>query len=221
LKRSGAFRLLLAMMIALLFAAQGRGQTSGKSEAECRKADPGSWGPNFGDEWHAHEAVYWGCRLGVPAETVRAWQDPYGMIVDIQKATIENAELIFAEHMEGTLRCYGFRVFRKTAETWRQVWEDVRDEYCMASCPPIKMTISGSHLLLESATTPDAKCKTKFAPRNFAWDGKTFAPSAEGPSAESGGSPRVGSAVKAGTNSKKETGRSTVGASARGLCGGG
>ena len=57
-----------------------------KSHEECLKQVPGDWGPNFGKEWHKNEAIYWGCRLGMPSQTVASWQkalDEMGMAQEI------------------------------------------------------------------------------------------------------------------------------------------
>lgn len=156
------------------------GQTVGHSHEECIKLVPGNWGPNFGEEWHQRETVYWGCRLGTSAETIRVWQQAAnvsGMTQDIIPTTIEKQEIVLIEQMEGTMRCYDFLALKKTAKGWEQIWSLGGDEYCTAPCPPVRMKTFGAYLTLESPIASDDKCQhVSWRKEQFLWNGKTFVP---------------------------------------------
>ena len=96
------------------------------------------------------------------------------MIADIQLVTIDKEEFVFIERMEGSMHCYNFEALRKTAKEWQQVWENAEDDYCVMSCPAIKMRVTGSRLLLEMPNSSDRDCRRMFQRRAFLWNGKTF-----------------------------------------------
>jgi hypothetical protein len=155
-------------------------QTGGKSHEECLKLVPRDWGPNFGAKWHHHEAIYWGCRLGVPIENVETWQqvaDVTGMIQDVLPATIEKQEFVFIEVMEGSMHCYSVTALMKTAKGWEQVWSIGGEQYCTVTCPPVRMKTRGSYLTLELPSPSDEKCiHISWRKENYLWNGKTFEP---------------------------------------------
>jgi hypothetical protein len=145
-----------------VFAPKSDAQVMVKSHEECIKLVPGDWGPNFGVEWHQHEAVYWGCRLGVPSEDVKTWQQlavGSGMIQDILPATIEHQEFAFIEGMEGSMHCYSVTALVKNTMGWETVWSIGGEEYCTVTCPPVRMKTRGSYFMLELPNPSDKKCK--------------------------------------------------------------
>jgi hypothetical protein len=164
------------MLLCLFFVPQIYGQARVKSAAECAKLVPGNWGANFGQEWHEHEAVYWGCRLGASSEAVKNWQDPFGIIQDLQLASINGQEFAFVEHMEGTEHCYSFKVFRKTNGAWEQVWQKASEDFCMVACPPIRMAVLAPNLILQPPRSSDPRCKDVFSSEEYRWNGKGFDP---------------------------------------------
>jgi hypothetical protein len=182
---------LLAMTVICLSASAVRikAQVAPRSHEECMKLVPGDWGPNFGEQWHEHEAVYWGCRLGVPAQTVTEWQqvaDVEGMIQDLIPKAIRKKDLVLIEEMEGSAHCYQFIALEKTAGGWKQIWSapaaDSMD-YCTLTCPPIKMRFRRNDLILEIPYTSNPKedatfsCKSlKWESEIYHWDGHTFKP---------------------------------------------
>src|SRR5260370_7011072 len=86
--RNASYRLVLLMLLCLFFVPQIYGQARVKSAAEWAKLVPGNWGANFGQEWHEHEAVYWGCRLGASSEAFKNWQDPFSTITYLHLAPL-------------------------------------------------------------------------------------------------------------------------------------
>jgi hypothetical protein len=173
--RSSRLPAFFAMLVfCCISPTQTSAQTRRKSHEECRKLVPTDWGPNFGEEWHQHESIYWGCRLGVPPQSVQSWQDPFGMIQDIRFATIKEQEFVFVEHMEGTMHCYSFKAFRKTERGWEEVWQQASEFYCMVACPPIRMTIIASSVILQAPATSDKRCTNIFSREQYRWNGKSF-----------------------------------------------
>jgi hypothetical protein len=152
--------------------------TVGKSQEECLKLVPGDWGPNFGVQWHQKEAIYWGCRLAVPTESVERWQQVAGvsgMIQDILPATIGNQEFVFIEQMEGSAHCYSVSALMKTLKGWEQIWSIGDENYCTVTCPPLRMRIRGSILTLAVPRSSDEKCAhISWRKENYLWNGKTF-----------------------------------------------
>jgi hypothetical protein len=152
-------------------------QTSGRSEVECRKQLPRNWGPNFGVQWRQHEATYWGCRLGVPGESIKEWRniaDVSGAIQNILIEEMDKEEFVFIEQVEGSLRCFSFSALKKTAKGWEQVWSEASDDFCVATCPPIEMKFVGSSLVLMSIKSADPQCSRLSRRTRYSWTGKTF-----------------------------------------------
>ena len=108
----------MMMLNAMKFAVMGIGFLLGvgvafgarpKSHTDCIKRVPGDWGPNFGEQWHHNEALYWGCRLGVSSETVAAWQkaaDLGGMVHHISVAVVQGQKLMVIEELSGSAHCF-------------------------------------------------------------------------------------------------------------------
>jgi len=175
------FAVALLIPSARLFA-----QNPQKSHEDCLKLVPGDWGPNFGEEWKQHEAVYWGCRLGVPLETIRQWQHfSSGMIQDLIQVTIDNGQIVLIESMEGSAHCFNIGALRKTAKGWEQIWSPSSNpdsmDYCTLACPAIRMRVYGKNLTLELPATSDPKedqtfsCKrVKWQTETYHWDGQTY-----------------------------------------------
>jgi hypothetical protein len=159
-----------------------------KSHEECLKLVPGDWGPNFGEEWKQNEAVYWGCRLGVPVETIKEWQQfSSGMIQDLIPIRIGEEQIVLIESMEGSAHCFSIDALRKTAKGWQVIWSppsspDTMD-YCTLTCPAIRIRADGKNLVLELPETSDRKedptysCKhVKWKKERYLWDGQTYQP---------------------------------------------
>jgi len=171
---------LSLLSFCLMFVSVLDARTIGKSHEECLKLVPGAWGPNFGVQWHHHEAIYWGCRLGVPTESVESWQQVAGvtgMIQNILPATIEKQEFVFIEEMQGSMHCYSVSALMKTLKGWEQIWGIGGEKYCTVACPPVRMKIRGSSLTLEIPSPSDEKCThTSWHKENYLWNGKTLEP---------------------------------------------
>jgi hypothetical protein len=172
--------LLSLLSFCFVFASALDAQTVGKSHEECLKLVPRDWGPNFGVQWHHNEAIYWGCRLVVPTESVERWQqvaDVSGMIQKILPATIEKQEFVFIEEMEGSAHCYSVSALMKTLKGWERIWSIGGEQYCTVTCPPIRMKTRGSYLTLELPSPSDEKCThISWRKENYLWNGKTFEP---------------------------------------------
>jgi hypothetical protein len=163
-------------------------QTVRKSHEDCLKLVPGDWGTNFGEEWKQHEAVYWGCRLGVPVESISEWQRfSSGMIQDLIPLTIGNEQVVLIESMEGSAHCFSISALRKTPKGWESIWSPPsipeNMDYCTLSCPPIRMKPHGKNLRLELPEASDPKedqsfsCKSvKWRKETYHWDGQTYQP---------------------------------------------
>jgi hypothetical protein len=173
-KRTAQAVFFTMMLFCCVSATQVSAQTRGKSHEECLMLVPGDWRPNFGEQWHQHESVYWGCRLGIPPQAVSTWQDPFGMIQDVRLASINNQQFAYVEHMEGSAHCYSFAAFRRIDERWERVWDQGSPDYCMLSCLLIKMTVVGSTLVLRVPQSNNPQCKNIRFREEYRWDGKSF-----------------------------------------------
>jgi hypothetical protein len=157
-----------------------------KSHEDCLKLVPGDWGPNFGDEWKQHEAVYWGCRLGVPVETIHEWQDfGSGMIADLIPVTVDNMQIVIVESMEGSAHCYTISAVRKSQKGWKSIWSPPSNpesmDFCTLACPGIRIRVRGKILTLETPGSSDPKedqttsCKhIKWNKETYRWNGQTY-----------------------------------------------
>lgn len=170
-------RLLLFVLFCTPFAQRLCAQTPARSDSDCRKLVPRDWGSNFGEEWHQHEAVYWGCRLGAPPEAVKEWRETAqitGMIQNVVRGAIDKQDFIFLEQVEGTMRCYSFYALKKGSTGWEKVWEEASDSYCMMTCPPVRMRILSSYVLLNLPNSSSLECRHRFDRKKYLWNGKTF-----------------------------------------------
>ncbi len=159
-----------------------------KPHEDCMKLVPGDWGPNFGAVWQQHEAVYWGCRIGVSEETIRQWQQfSSGMIQDLIPVTIGKEQIVIIESMEGSAHCYEIGALQKTAKGWELIWSPPSTpdsmHYCTLACPPIRIKALGKNLTLQDPYTSDSKedqtlsCKhVKWHKESYRWDGRTYQP---------------------------------------------
>jgi len=157
-------------------------QTSSKSTSGCDKFGPRTWKVGSIEAIRTQEAAYWGCRMNVPTDTVKQWQqasDEPDRIDRMKIGTVGRQELVFIRRMGGTMRCFSFSVLRKNRQGWEQVWEDYGEEFCMMKCPAIEMRISDSRLSLQVPKPPDPDCKQMFHQKEFIWDGQSFRPAAE------------------------------------------
>lgn len=152
-----------------------------KSHEECIKRVPSDWGPNFGAEWHHNEAAYWGCRLGVPTETVATWQktaNESGMAQQISTSKVEGRTLVLIEEMAGDAHCFDITVLASSDRDWRIVWrlpvpQDSMD-YCTNTCPSLKTSITGHTLTIESPEPTDPQQDTTLTCAHFRWRKETF-----------------------------------------------
>jgi hypothetical protein len=154
-------------------------QTISRSHEDCLKLVPGDWGPNFGEEWRQHEGVYWGCRLGVPVETIKAWQEVVsGNIQGLIPVTIDKQQLVLVEDRDGSANCFTIRALKKTPKGWEQIWGASSDpdtmDYCTLACPAIKMTVQGKNLTLEFPETSDPKEDQTFSCKHVRWKKETY-----------------------------------------------
>ncbi len=166
----------------IAFAPVSFAQTAGKSPQDCDKLGPSTWKGGSLEEMRQQEAAYWGCRMAVPSETIKQWQqasDELDPITAIKIRTVNKQELVFVERMGGTMRCFRFSALEKTTKGWEKVWGDSGDEYCMIKCPGIVMRIFSSRLVLDTPKSSDPDCKQMFHKKEFIWDGKTFRPAPE------------------------------------------
>lgn len=170
------------VLACLTFAPGAWAQAGAKSPTQCDKLGPRTWKASSVEEMRFQEAVYWGCRMDVPAETVMEWQQASNgadRIERIKIGSIEKQELVLIQRMGGTMRCFSFSALRDTRDGWKEVWEDDSDGYCMMKCPGAEMKIFGSRLLLEVPKSSDPDCKDTFQRKVFIWDGTTFRPAAD------------------------------------------
>ena len=175
-------RVVYQGFVLLLIAFPTFAQQHPKSHEECIKVVPGDWGPNFGEEWHHNEALYWGCRLAVSSETVDRWQkaaEEHGMAQEIKLFTVRGERLVVFEEMEGTAHCYDVRALRRMGSDWKAVWElpGEESEYCTYTCPALGIKVVGDLLTVASPNASDAKCKRRsWSYKQFRWNGDTFVP---------------------------------------------
>ena len=169
------------VLACLTFAPGAWGQTGAKSPTQCEKLGPHTW-KGSREEMRFQEAVYWGCRMDVPGETVMEWQQASNgadRIERIKIGSVEKQELVLIQRMGGTMRCFSFSALKNTSDGWKEVWEDNGEGYCMMKCPGVEMKILGSRLVLEGPKSSDPACKDIFQRKVFIWDGKTFRPAAD------------------------------------------
>ena len=170
-------RFITAIIFLFALATSAVAQTEAKSTDECRKHLPRNWGPNFGEQWHHYEAIFWACRSGLTTtavEKLRQTANVTGLIQDMMRVTIDNQELILIGQVEGSMRCHSFAALKKTETAWERIWDEASDIYCMMSCPPIRMKVKGTVLILRSEASSDRQCKGIFHRSEFVWNGKTF-----------------------------------------------
>lgn len=154
--------LFAVVLFSFLPSARLPAQNLQKSHEECLKLVPGDWGPNFGEGWKQHEAVYWGCRLGASEETVKQWQKfSSGMIQGLISVTIGREQIMIIESMEGSAHCFDISALRKTSKGWESIWSPPSNpnsmDHCTLACPPIRIKALGENLTLENPYTSDPK----------------------------------------------------------------
>jgi hypothetical protein len=175
---------LLSLICSFAFA-----QRKPQSHEQCIKQVPGDWGPNFGDEWHEHEALYWACRNGVTVETIKTWQraaEEEDMAAEIKPVALSRENLVLFVKDGGTANCYGLSVLRKVGSAWTKAWNlptrrgDEEGIYCAGSCPGLQTSVSGEILTVRSASSSDPndkRCKRfHWESERFRWNGTTFIP---------------------------------------------
>jgi hypothetical protein len=180
---------LIGMALFLFVASSVCAQQKPKSHEQCLKQAPGDWGPNFGDKWHQNEAVYWACRNGVSAETIKAWQqaaEEQDMATEIKPVTVTGQKLVLFVEDGGTANCYGLTVLRQVGTTWIKAWElpsrkgDEEGYYCAGNCPGLEAATTGDILTVRSASSSDPNdnhCKhVRWETERFRWNGSTFLP---------------------------------------------
>jgi hypothetical protein len=185
---SAIFAVAVVIAFISLNASLAVAQNTPMSHEQCIKAIPGDWGPNFGDEWHRNESLYWGCRLGVPAETVATWQkaaEEFGMAQDIIPVTVKGKDLVILEEMDGSAHCFKVKVLKRVGAVWSLAWElpsapDSMD-YCSLACPSLRVLISSNVLTVSSPTTSNPSedmsetCKSvSWHNERFRWNGSSF-----------------------------------------------
>jgi hypothetical protein len=185
----------LGMWVPLLLICVHRSypQMTPKTHEECMKLVPGDWGPNFGREWRGNEAIYWGCRLGVPVARVQAWQQAAGVVgwvEDLIPVTIGKQRLVLVEEGEGSAHCFRFTALEESAAGWKVVWTRPTSadppegmEYCTLSCPAVKMQARGKTLILRTTSPanpgedPTLGCKNPVWKREaFRWNERSYQP---------------------------------------------
>src|SRR5260370_26843791 len=154
--------LFAVVLFSFLPSARLSAQNLQKSHEDCLKLVPGDWGPNFGEAWKRHEAVYWECRLGASEETVKQWQQfSSGMIQDLIPVTIGKEQIVIIESMEGSAHCFDISALRKTSKGWESIWSRPSNpnsmDRCTLACPPIRIKAFGKNVTLENPYTSDPK----------------------------------------------------------------
>src|ERR1051326_4322653 len=138
---------LIGMVLFLFVASFVFAQQKPKSHEQFLKQVPGDWGPNFGDKWHQNEALYWACRNGVTAETIKAWQkaaEEQDMATEIKPVTVARQKLVLFVEDSGTANCYGLTVLLQVGTTWVKAWElpsrkgEEEGYYCAGNCPGLE-----------------------------------------------------------------------------------
>jgi hypothetical protein len=162
-------------------------QAQTRSHEDCVKQVPEDWGPNFSEVWHQHEAAYWGCRLGVSAATVAAWQGAsheQEMAQNILRAVISGQELVIMQEVGGDAHCSTVKVLKRVASGWTQAWElpipHNSMKYCTFACPGLKLSLTGNILTISSPTANENADITRSCKRfswrkeTFSWNGNSF-----------------------------------------------
>jgi hypothetical protein len=160
-------------------------QTAKKADKDCLRLTESDWGPNFGEQWHRNEAIFWGCKLGIPAETVADWQKvdkSSGMIQDAILTNFHGAAIVILELVEGSTSCFSFVALQRSSSGWSRVWEDSgasnSTDYCAVNCPAFKMKVKGLLLVLSIPQSRNAEVCDPIDWREYRyhWDGHTFQP---------------------------------------------
>jgi hypothetical protein len=83
------------------------------------------------------------------------------------------------------MHCYNFKALKETTKGWEQVWEKASasdsDDYCMLTCPGIRMRFVNPFLVLDLPPSPGPDCKDMFHREKYSWNGKTFVATTEHP----------------------------------------
>jgi len=152
-------------------------QTVRKSSEDCDKVGPRTWkGASF-EERREEEDTYWACRVHVPTETIKLWEqasEALDPIASIEIRHLQKQQMVFIERMGGTMHCFSFAALQKTSGGWTKIWEESGEEYCRDKCPDIEMRISSLRISLEIPKSVNKDCEGAFQKREFVWDGKTF-----------------------------------------------
>ena len=199
---SAIFAVVVVIAFASVNASSALAQNRPRSHEECLNEVPGDWGWNFGDEWHKNEALYWGCRLGIPAETVATWQkaaEEVGMAQDIIPVNVKGQELVILEEMDGSLHCFEVKVLKRVGSSWSVTWELPASAdsmtYCSLACPSLKVSMSGGVLTVSSPTISNPSEDMSVSCKSVSWRNERFR--WNGSSLE-----RVGNSDKATKNQK-------------------
>jgi len=183
-------RIAIVVLSLLLAATAVSSAQTVRTHEECIKQVPGDWGPNFGKEWHRNEALYWGCRLGVPSERVEAWQkaaDEAGMAQEVSISQVQGRDLVLIEEAGGSAHCFDVKVLVNNNGDWKLAWRlpiaPNSMDYCTFACPALRTKIAGTVLTVESPASSDPKEDTTFSCKHvswrkerFRWTGTTFEP---------------------------------------------
>jgi hypothetical protein len=153
-----------------------------KSASECTKVVPGDWGRD--DQWHQHEALYWGCRLGVPAETVKEWQTAAYIedrMQEVSLARLDGQTVVLITEEGGSGHCFDVKVLVPSGTSWTMVWElPEQDQYCSGWCPALKVRLHSKSLTVSTPSSSDPHntaftCKhVQWHHESFVWTGNTF-----------------------------------------------
>jgi hypothetical protein len=140
-------------------------------------------GPNFGEQWHRNEAIFWGCKLGVLAETVEEWQrvdKGSGMIQHAILTNFQTEQIAILELVEGSAHCFSFVALQRSSSGWTRVWENSGPsnsmDYCAVKCPAFKMKVKGLLLVLSIPQSRNVEVCDPIDWREYRyhWNGHTF-----------------------------------------------